>query len=114
MKINNIEISTQSKLRRDLALQAIGREIQNGEVDKGLKVGGYGTRDEVGRKVKRLKVGAVGEKGGDGAAERETGERELVDAAVVAGGALKIGGETAARVGEIGFGPVLKGPIGVF
>ena len=61
----------------------------------------------IGGEVECLEIGAVGEEGGNGALEREVREREreLVDAV---DGALEEGGESLARVGEGGFGPVLE------
>lgn len=60
-----------------------------------------------------MEVGAVGEVRRNGATEREVRERKLVDTAVVAGGALEIGGESGAGVDEGGFGPVLEAVVRV-
>lgn len=108
MKVDDVEVSAQCELRGDLAGEAVGGEVEDGEVDEVLEVGGDGAGEEVGGEVKGLEVGAVGEEGGEGAAEKEVGEGELVDAAIVAGGALQVGGESGAWVGEGGLGPVLE------
>ncbi|KAM2212221.1 hypothetical protein ACFX1S_022543 [Malus domestica] len=90
-------------------------EIDEGrEVDEKVQLLGNGANEEVGREVEGLEVGAVGEEWGDGVVEGEVGERELVDAAIVAGGALEVKDEAAAGVGEGGFGPILEGFCWVF
>ena len=108
VKVDDIEVSAQCELRGDLAGEMVGGEVEDGEVDEVLEVGGDGAGEEVGGEVKGLEVGAVGEEGGERAAEQEIGEGELVDAPIVAGGALQVGSESGAWVGEGGLGPVLE------
>lgn len=108
MEIDDIEVGAESELGRDGTGEAVGGEVEDGEVDEVLEVGGDGSGEGIGGEVEGLEVGAVGEEWGERAAEREVSERELVDAPVVAGGALEVGGEAGARVLEGGSGPVLE------
>lgn len=107
MEVDDVEVSTQCELRRNRAGQSVRREVKHGEIDKRLKLRRDRAGDEVGRQIEGLEIGAVGEERSDGATEREVGEGELVDAAIVASGALEIRSEAATWVCKGGFGPVL-------
>jgi len=61
-----------------------------------------------------LEIGTVGEERGDGAPEGEVVERELVNAAIVADGALENGGGIVAGLGEVLLLPVMGQVGGVF
>ncbi|KAM1380457.1 hypothetical protein ACFX2I_022179 [Malus domestica] len=90
-------------------------EIDEGrEADEKAQLLGNGAGEEVGREVEGLEVSTVGEERGDGVVEGEVGERELVHAVIVAGGALEVKDEATAGVGEGGFGPILEGFCWVF
>lgn len=108
MEIDYVKVSAEGELGRDLVSEAIGGEVEYGEVDEELQGIRDGPGEEIGGEVEGLEVGAVGEVGGDCAAEGEVWERELVDSAVVTGDTLEVGVEAAAGGGEGGLSPVFE------
>lgn len=106
MEVDDVEVCAEGEVRGDGAGEEVGGEVEEGEVEEGVKFRRDGTGDAVRGEVEGLEGGAEGEVRGDGAAEGEVGEGELVDPAVVAGGAVEVGVEAGARGGKGGRRPV--------